>query len=680
MSAEPVATVEALTPQSADQPVAAAVVARLWPWLVLISLGVGFVLFGAASLELGGFDARLGLASTEKLGPYGQVFGGWAPEIWPAQVTPGILWAWSEGRLPTLGVVRWPAAIAGLLIGLLLARPILSAFGTRGGLLWGVCWFGSLALIDRSSGAGHLVEFLAARLFRDMAWIDRSSASGLDLITGLAIIGALDRLLTRGAGWVAGLWASLALLAGGWPALALIALATVVIGRRGPSNRLGMALPPLVSFAAWSAWALSVAPTEAWGAALTLPLTAKPAWLLIPGVIVIGLPWSVFATLALFRPVRQEWSESGRSLVFGWLQVAGSSLLVGTLVPGFASAARVPALAGLLMTSAACVDVAIFRPLPTTARRTFFGLAAGVTLLWGAIVLGLGVPLASEVSYYRALAIVLLVAAILTMIGAVAACVRLEPNRALIGMIAVSVCLKLAHWGYYAPESNYRASQGAWGRAIGQWLLPRWKLYTEIGGFREVSFGIKGEGAFRHLQFESGGHRVQRVPVTETQGRIHTSLATVAVLPEPEEVDIVIRPEDLQIDVMRSGGPGGQHQNKTESGVRITHLPSGIVVNCRDERSQHKNKAKAMRILRSRLFDQIEEKARSERDHARRTLIGSGDRSQRIRTYNFPQNRVTDHRVPGLTLYNLDRVIQGDLAPLTTSLIDHDRREQLGEV
>jgi peptide chain release factor 1 len=201
---------------------------------------------------------------------------------------------------------------------------------------------------------------------------------------------------------------------------------------------------------------------------------------------------------------------------------------------------------------------------------------------------------------------------------------------------------------------------------------------TELGGFREIVFGISGDGAFRHLQFESGGHRVQRVPVTETQGRIHTSAATVAVLPEPEEVDIVIRPEDLQIDVMRSGGPGGQHQNKTESGVRITHLPSGLVVNCRDERSQHKNKSKALRILRSRLFEQTQEKARAERDQTRRTLIGSGDRSQRIRTYNFPQNRVTDHRI-GLTLYNLDRVIQGDLGPLTTALIEHDRREQLGE-
>ncbi|MDR3638374.1 MAG: peptide chain release factor 1 [Isosphaeraceae bacterium] len=204
-------------------------------------------------------------------------------------------------------------------------------------------------------------------------------------------------------------------------------------------------------------------------------------------------------------------------------------------------------------------------------------------------------------------------------------------------------------------------------------------MATELGGFREVSFGVKGDGAFRNLQFESGGHRVQRVPETETQGRIHTSLATVAVLPEPEEVDIVIRPEDLAVETMTAGGPGGQHQNKTASAVRMTHLPSGLVVVCRDERSQHKNRAKALRILRSRLFEQIEEKARSERAEARRTLIGSGDRSQRIRTYNFPQNRLTDHRI-GLTLYNLDRVIQGDLAPVTTALIDHDRREQLGEV
>ena len=202
---------------------------------------------------------------------------------------------------------------------------------------------------------------------------------------------------------------------------------------------------------------------------------------------------------------------------------------------------------------------------------------------------------------------------------------------------------------------------------------------TELGGFKEASFSVTGEGAFRHLQFESGGHRVQRVPETEAQGRIHTSLATVAVLSEPEDVEIEIRAEDIETDVMRAGGPGGQHQNKTESAVRLTHVPSGLVVVCRDERSQHKNRAKAMRLLRSRLFDRMQEQAHAERAEQRRTLIGTGDRSQRIRTYSFPQNRVTDHRV-GLTLYNLDRVILGDLDPLTTALVDHDRKEQLGDL
>ena len=202
---------------------------------------------------------------------------------------------------------------------------------------------------------------------------------------------------------------------------------------------------------------------------------------------------------------------------------------------------------------------------------------------------------------------------------------------------------------------------------------------TELGGFKEASFGITGDGAFRHLQFESGGHRVQRVPSTETQGRIHTSAATVAVLAEPEEVDIVIRAEDIDRDVMRAGGPGGQHQNKTESAVRLTHKPSGIVVVCRDERSQHKNQAKAMRLLRSRLYEKTLEEAQNQRAEQRRTLIGSGDRSQRIRTYSFPQNRVTDHRI-NQTWYNLDRIILGDLTPVVTALIDHDRREQLGDL
>ena len=199
---------------------------------------------------------------------------------------------------------------------------------------------------------------------------------------------------------------------------------------------------------------------------------------------------------------------------------------------------------------------------------------------------------------------------------------------------------------------------------------------TELGGLKEVVFSITGEGAFHSLQFESGGHRVQRVPSTETQGRVHTSAATVAVLPEADEAEIDIRPEDVQVDTMRAGGPGGQKVNKTESAVRLTHLPTGIVVKCQDEKSQHKNRAKAMRVLRSRILEAQTMKLQNERAEHRRTLVGSGDRSERIRTYNFPQNRMTDHRC-NLTIYKLDRIMMGDMGELITASLAFDRNERL---
>jgi len=199
---------------------------------------------------------------------------------------------------------------------------------------------------------------------------------------------------------------------------------------------------------------------------------------------------------------------------------------------------------------------------------------------------------------------------------------------------------------------------------------------SDMGGFKEVVMAVEAVGAFQKLRYESGVHRVQRVPETESQGRIHTSAVTVAVLAEPEEVELKISPEDLRIDVYRSSGPGGQHVNTTDSAVRITHIPTGLVVTCQDEKSQHKNKAKAMRVLRARLKEKMEEEQEQEVSDERRKQVGSGDRSERIRTYNFPQGRVTDHRI-GLTLYKLEDVLAGNIDPLLDPLVAHFQAESI---
>lgn len=201
----------------------------------------------------------------------------------------------------------------------------------------------------------------------------------------------------------------------------------------------------------------------------------------------------------------------------------------------------------------------------------------------------------------------------------------------------------------------------------------------EHGGYKEIIFRIEGFGAYSQLKFESGAHRVQRVPETEAQGRIHTSAATVAVLPEIEEAQVEINPADLKIDTYKSSGAGGQHVNKTESAIRITHIPTGVVVECSEERSQHKNRAKAMAWLASRLLDAKRSKQQNEMAATRKKLVGSGDRSERIRTYNFPQGRVTDHRI-NLTLYQLDRVMQGDLNPVIGPLLSEHQAELLAEI
>ncbi|AEF95466.1 Peptide chain release factor 1 [Desulfotomaculum nigrificans CO-1-SRB] len=202
---------------------------------------------------------------------------------------------------------------------------------------------------------------------------------------------------------------------------------------------------------------------------------------------------------------------------------------------------------------------------------------------------------------------------------------------------------------------------------------------TDLGGFKEITFVVEGKGAYSTLKFESGVHRVQRVPATESGGRIHTSAATVAVLPEAEEVDIEINPNDIRIDLFCASGPGGQCVNTTQSAVRITHIPTGIVVSCQDEKSQHKNKDKAMRVLRARLLDKAQQEQQQAIASTRKSMVGTGDRSERIRTYNFPQNRVTDHRI-GLTLHRLDQVLEGDLDEIIEALITTDQAERLKAV
>jgi len=199
---------------------------------------------------------------------------------------------------------------------------------------------------------------------------------------------------------------------------------------------------------------------------------------------------------------------------------------------------------------------------------------------------------------------------------------------------------------------------------------------TDMGGFKEIVFSVIGQGAWQKLRYESGGHRVQRVPITESQGRIHTSLATVAVLPEAAEVEVEIDPEDLEISFMRSRGPGGQKVNKTSSCVRIVHKPTGIMVRCQDEKSQHSNRKKAMKILRARLYEKSRSETQQERDALRRSQVGSGDRNERIRTYNFPQDRITDHRI-GLDVFGIENVLMGNCDEIFEKLAEHDRQERI---
>ncbi len=440
---------------------------RFIPGSIVLVLAAVFVLIGGGNLDLGPVEARVGLSAAEPLGPFGQVLGSWDPGTWPGQVAPSALWAWLEGGYyPTAASVRWPSAIAGILAGLILARHVTRALGPRAGVLLGLCWFASVALIDRSGGAG------------------------LDLVAGLAVLAALDRMLDRGSDLVAGVWSALAFLSGGWPPVALILLATVVMGRRGATLSGRLLIPPLLAAGLWSAWALSTTRAEAWGMALTLPLTQHPSWYLPLSVIALGLPWSPFAALAASQSVRASWSDHGRALVIGWLQIAGASILVGTIIPGLASAARLPALAGLAIVAAACLDRLWAGVETPGVRRAFMALMTILIVSWVALVVVAGIYLASAVPYYRGLAIILIVLAFPVFLVGLNALLRGNARRGVLALVLLATCLKLGHWGYYVPEWNYRFSQGPWGRAVGQWILPRWPIYATHAWSADLAFAI----------------------------------------------------------------------------------------------------------------------------------------------------------------------------------------------
>ncbi|MEJ7639124.1 MAG: hypothetical protein WKF75_14410 [Singulisphaera sp.] len=464
MSVEPVPATRSLVRLRADRPeqdwIAPSSLARV----AFVALASGFVLVSGGDLDPGEIESRLGLAAGAGIGPFGQVFGGWEPSLWPARVAPSVLWSWAEGGMPTTAALRWPSAIAGVLIGLILARRASSVLGPRAGVMVGVCLFGSVALIDRSAGAG------------------------LDLIAGLATVAAMDRLLGRGSDLVAGAWTGLAFLAAGWPPVVLIALATVVIGRPESSLSFRLVAPPLAAAAAWSAWALSVAPAEAWGAALALPLTQRSAWMLPVGVVLLGLPWSPFAALAASSRCAKgcrRWAGSRPGMAPDDRGVPGGRddrprPLLRRPRPraGRPGRGRRRMLTAHGRARSRPPPARVLDPGPDERR------------LWVALVVTGGTYLASAVSYYRGVSIVLMVLGMATAVAGWEAVRKREPRLALAAVFAVAVGLKLAHVGYYVPEWNYRRSQGPWGRAIGQWVPPRLPIYTIHTWPTDLAFAI----------------------------------------------------------------------------------------------------------------------------------------------------------------------------------------------
>jgi hypothetical protein len=460
--------------------------ARPWAgWVAVVGLALIFVVIGAVNLDLGPAEARLGLAAGGRVAPLGQVFGYWAPDLWPAEVLPSLLLGRVElGGRPSSAAVRWPAAIAGICAGWLVARRLSLTQGVRAAVMFGVCWFSSLGLMDRS------------------AW------TGLDLILGLATLGAIDRITTRGADWVAGIWLALSFLAGGWPPLVLVGLAVIAAGKKVPGFSMWSLSVPILTIVVWSVWTLSATSAEVWAAALTLPLTGKPAWFLGPAVLAAGLPWSPLAILVAGRSVRECWRPDALAWAKRWLQVGAIALAAGTLVPGLASSAGALVMASLCVAAAAGLDAAWSGSLGRGPRIVFFAVFAAVVAIWLVLSIYGSFLWSVTMPFYRTLGVGM--GLMVLLVGALAwwSLETWNTRRALFTLLLVAVGLKLVHWGYYVPEWNYRHSQGPWARAIAQWVPRKWTLYTLHDWPPDLAFFMKRPArqltSPHHLPYQPG--------------------------------------------------------------------------------------------------------------------------------------------------------------------------------
>ncbi len=415
---------------------------------------VGFFLFAGTMQEPGESEARLGLASGEGLAPFGQVMGGWDPSLAPGRVLVSQIWRTIEGGPASVSAIRGPETLAALALGLTVAARLAGVMGARAGL------FGLLAILG------------------SFVMIDRSSATEVELVLGLSVFAAIDRLVECGSGWVAGLWTAAAFLLGGWPAVAVILLPTLILGRSGTSLCPGLLLPPAVAMAGWSAWALSVAKPEVWASAMTLPLTQPSAWTLAADVVVLALPFTPLAAVTLWPSARAGWNGPTRSLLVGWIQVATIALFAGTLIPGLAVAAKIPVLVALAMVSAVILEQAWEGFADSGPRRSVLGGGLVFGALGGLALVGLGGFLTVAQPYYRGVGFVLIGLGCATGLLAVDAIWIRSSRQAIRAMIFLAVGLKVAHGGLYAPEMNYRMGQGPWGRAIGQHIPPNWPIYV----------------------------------------------------------------------------------------------------------------------------------------------------------------------------------------------------------